>query len=246
MVAWWPDDQRHQAHWTLDGLTGAAHRLGIRVERSQVRPVLLGDPTSPQRTRVVALSTHPPKGATVVCADELGPVTRAPSRPHRAGRPMGTGSRHPWSTAVARSGCGVRRAAVGDGQERTLTAPRATPPAGSGCCRRSSGPTRPGSSRWSATTCPATTAGRCGRGWPTTPHPAGVHPQTGVLAAPAGGLVAAVSPCGALAGRSLPTPVSSSTPRGWPPASSTGALGRGVGPSAPPTRKLRRKFVYRL
>ncbi len=50
----------------------------------------------------------------------------------------------------------------------------------------------------------------------------------------------------ALAGRSLPTPVSSSTPRGWPPASSTGALGRGVGPSAPPTRKLRRKFVYRL
>src|SRR6266487_5983079 len=92
MVAWWPDDQRHQAHWTLDGLTGAAHRLGIRVERSQVRPVLLGervrwrpsrswagsaDPTSPQpqRTRVVALSTHPPKGATVVCADELGPVT---------------------------------------------------------------------------------------------------------------------------------------------------------------------------
>src|SRR6266704_6522339 len=37
------DDQRHQAHWTLDGLTGAAHRLGIRVERSQVRPVLLGE-----------------------------------------------------------------------------------------------------------------------------------------------------------------------------------------------------------
>ncbi len=60
----------------------------------------------------------------------------------------------------------------------------------------SSGPTRPGSSRWSATTCPATTAGRCGRGWPTTPHPAGIYPEKRLLAAPAGGLVAAVSPCG--------------------------------------------------
>ena len=67
----------------------AAHELGIAVGRSQIRRILLaegpagGGPargpapatrSSPQRTQVIALSTSPPAGVTVVCADELGPV----------------------------------------------------------------------------------------------------------------------------------------------------------------------------
>src|SRR5260370_507505 len=34
-----------------------------------------GSRLRPTRTRIVALSTAPPEGATVVCVDELGPVT---------------------------------------------------------------------------------------------------------------------------------------------------------------------------
>jgi len=123
------DDQRHQAHWTLDGLTGAAHRLGIRVGRSQVRRILLAQERVRWRpSRSWAGSTdpdfaaaakdpgrralHPPaQGCDGRLRRRARPGDRAPSRPHRAGRRMGTASRHPWSTAVARSGCGVRRAA---------------------------------------------------------------------------------------------------------------------------------------
>ncbi|KWX11015.1 transposase, partial [Carbonactinospora thermoautotrophica] len=34
-----------------------------------------GSAVRPTRTRIVGLDTDPPENATVVCADELGPVT---------------------------------------------------------------------------------------------------------------------------------------------------------------------------
>ena len=42
-----------------DPLVGDQHRPGLR----------------PKRTAIVALSTEPPAGATVICADELGPIS---------------------------------------------------------------------------------------------------------------------------------------------------------------------------
>src|SRR5260221_14268943 len=67
----------------------APHAAVGHEHRSRVRP---------KRTPIVALYTAPPEGATVVCVDELGRCRRAPFRPPRAGPPMATGSKRPWST----------------------------------------------------------------------------------------------------------------------------------------------------
>ena len=48
------------------------------------------------------LYTDPPPNATVVCVDELGPVSPAPSLPRRDGRRTAIASKHPWNTAEAR------------------------------------------------------------------------------------------------------------------------------------------------
>jgi hypothetical protein len=81
--------EREPAHWTLDALTPpptgwASRSSAARCAGSSCASGCAGahpapgpaapTPTSPKRTRVVALDTHPPEGATVVCADELGPV----------------------------------------------------------------------------------------------------------------------------------------------------------------------------
>ena len=79
------------AEWTLDALAEAAQSQGIQVARSQVRRILLGGRRAlathatmgdkqrprvcPKRTRIVTLYTDPPEGATILCVDELGPVT---------------------------------------------------------------------------------------------------------------------------------------------------------------------------
>ncbi|MFF4963146.1 hypothetical protein ACFY2Z_40430 [Streptomyces sp. NPDC001222] len=63
--------------------------MGLEVGRSLVRRILLAegvrwhrtrswprskDVSSRERTRIIEPYTYPPEGATVVCADELGPV----------------------------------------------------------------------------------------------------------------------------------------------------------------------------
>jgi transposase len=50
---------REPAHWTLDALTAAAHRLGIQVERSQVRRILLRERVRWRPPRSWASSTDP-------------------------------------------------------------------------------------------------------------------------------------------------------------------------------------------
>jgi transposase len=59
------EDDDAQAHWTLDTLVEAAHALGIQVERSQVRRILLAEGVRWRRPRSWARSTDPdfvPKG----------------------------------------------------------------------------------------------------------------------------------------------------------------------------------------
>jgi transposase len=84
------DDERGPAQWTLDTLSQAAGRAGIRGgthpgpadpagrEGALAAPPQLGGQhrpgVRPQRTRIVELYTAPPAGSTVSCADELGPV----------------------------------------------------------------------------------------------------------------------------------------------------------------------------
>ncbi|MFI0453548.1 transposase [Actinomadura sp. 6N118] len=100
LIERWPDE------WTLDSLTQAARELGIDIGRSQVRRILLDGgcggggpgpgppaptPTSPKRTRIVELCTAQPEGSTVICADELGPVT---PRVRRAARTRRAGDHH--------------------------------------------------------------------------------------------------------------------------------------------------------
>ncbi|MDQ0766897.1 hypothetical protein [Streptomyces canus] len=85
----WAPDEAGPAEWTLDALAADAQKLGIEVGRSQVRRIFLAQGSAgaapapgPGRgprfrrkgTRIIELCTSPPCGATVVCADELGPV----------------------------------------------------------------------------------------------------------------------------------------------------------------------------
>ncbi|MFF2852133.1 helix-turn-helix domain-containing protein [Streptomyces sp. NPDC058001] len=86
----WAADESGPAEWTPDSLAARARQLGIEVGRSQVRrdpdrrgrapaPHSLLDPLEGprlhgKRTRIIGLYTQPPDGATVICADELGPV----------------------------------------------------------------------------------------------------------------------------------------------------------------------------
>jgi transposase len=58
-------DERGPAQWTLDTLAQAAQASGIRVQRSQVRRILLAEKVRWRRTRSWAASTDPefaPKG----------------------------------------------------------------------------------------------------------------------------------------------------------------------------------------
>src|SRR6478672_10745034 len=61
--------QSSAAHLPPRGHALAAHAAVGHEQGSRLRP------QSPTRTRIVALSSAPPEGATVVCVDELGPVT---------------------------------------------------------------------------------------------------------------------------------------------------------------------------
>ena len=152
----------------------------------------------PKRAQVIALYTAPPPEVTVVCADELGPVIPRSFPPapgwtadgHRVKAPLdyGRGPEKTWVYGALR---------VGDGQEVTMTAPsrnsvgyqrllaavEAANPAGTIVVI-----TDNLSSHTSASH--PHLAGR------PPPHPARLHPQAGLLAEPAGGLVAAVSPPG--------------------------------------------------
>ena len=59
------EDDDAQAYWTLDALVEAAHALGIQVERSQIRRILLAEGVRWRRPRSWATSTDPdfvPKG----------------------------------------------------------------------------------------------------------------------------------------------------------------------------------------
>ncbi|MFF0034119.1 helix-turn-helix domain-containing protein [Streptomyces avermitilis] len=85
------EDESGPPEWTLDALAPRARRLGIEVGRPQPGPPdpagrggalaphpvldpLEGSGLRGKRTRIIELYTSPPDGATVVCADELGPV----------------------------------------------------------------------------------------------------------------------------------------------------------------------------
>jgi transposase len=60
-----PADPEAPAHWTLDALAAAAQAEGIRVGRSQVRRILIGERVRWRRTRSWTTSTDPdfaPKG----------------------------------------------------------------------------------------------------------------------------------------------------------------------------------------
>src|SRR5215207_3519270 len=73
-----------------------------------------GPRVRPKRARVIDLSTHPPAGVTVVCADELGPVVPRTFPPapgwsadgHRVKAPLEDGR-------GSEQDLGVRRAAGG-------------------------------------------------------------------------------------------------------------------------------------
>jgi transposase len=70
-----------QAHWTLDGLTAAAHRLGIQVQRSQVRRILLAEGVRWRRTRSWATSTDPDFAAKGPGSSRSPPARRRGRRP---------------------------------------------------------------------------------------------------------------------------------------------------------------------
>ncbi|MFI9256037.1 IS630 family transposase [Streptomyces sp. NPDC053069] len=134
----WAADESGPAEWTLDTLTAAARGLGIGVSRSQVRRILLAEGMRWRRTRSWTRSRdvdfrekdtdrralhQPPDGATVVCADELGPVIPRTFPPALGWSPDGHRikneidySRGPEKTCVY----GALR--VRDGQAITMTA----------------------------------------------------------------------------------------------------------------------------
>ena len=133
-------DEEGVAEWTLDALAEAAQSQGIQVARSQVRRILLAEARAlathaamgdkqrsrvcPKRTRIVTLYTAPPEGATILCVDELGPVTPRTFPPapgwsgdgHRIKAPLiySRGYDKAWVYGALR---------VRDGQVRTQTAP---------------------------------------------------------------------------------------------------------------------------
>ncbi len=107
----------------------------------------------PERTAIVGLYTAPPAGATVLCADELGPVTPRTFPPapgwspggHRTKAPLeyGRGWDEVWVYGALR---------VGDGQAVTLTARSRNPSATKASWRPSRPPTPRGASTSSPTT----------------------------------------------------------------------------------------------
>ena len=59
------EDERREAHWTLDALAAAARRAGIAIERSQIRRILRAEQVRWRRPRSWATSVDPefaPKG----------------------------------------------------------------------------------------------------------------------------------------------------------------------------------------
>lgn len=73
-------DAEAETHWTLDALVEAAHERGIRIERSQVRRILLGEQVWWRSTHSWGDSTDPdfaPKGRR---------SSRSTSRRRRTGR----------------------------------------------------------------------------------------------------------------------------------------------------------------
>jgi transposase len=119
-----PAQPEAPAHWTLDTLAAAAQAeasgwaaarsaasssanrcAGDRPARGRPAPMR----TSPQRAKVIACSTTPPPGMTVVWADELGPVIPRSFPPapgwsadgHRVKAPLedGRGPATTWGTA---------------------------------------------------------------------------------------------------------------------------------------------------
>jgi transposase len=73
--------ERGPAHWTLDALTGAAHRLGIRVERSQVRRILLAEGVRWRPPRSWAHSADPDFAAKGPGSSRSTPARRRVRRP---------------------------------------------------------------------------------------------------------------------------------------------------------------------
>jgi transposase len=73
--------EREPAYWTLDALAAAAHRLGIRVERSQVRRILLAERVRWRRTRSWASSTDPDFAAKGPGSSRSTPTRRRVRRP---------------------------------------------------------------------------------------------------------------------------------------------------------------------
>jgi transposase len=80
---------RREAHWTLDALTAAAHRLGIQVQRSQVRRILLRERVRWRPPRSWASSTDPDfaaKGPGSSRSTPTRPRARRPSAPTSSAR----------------------------------------------------------------------------------------------------------------------------------------------------------------
>src|SRR5712692_10776898 len=133
-------DTTQVAHWTLNSLTAAAQARGIRVARSQVRRILRAervrwrqprawatstDPDfAPIRTTIIELYTAPPPDATVLCVDELGPVSPRTFPPAPGWSPDGHRIKAPLEYCRGPEKVWVYGALrVRDGQALTLTAP---------------------------------------------------------------------------------------------------------------------------
>jgi Homeodomain-like domain-containing protein len=91
---------------------------------------LEGPGLRPKRTRIIGLYTHPPDGATVVCADELGPVIPRAFPPAPGWSPDGHRIKNESAS------CGRRRARRGHGPcgARCCLLPRLPGAAGRGVC----------------------------------------------------------------------------------------------------------------
>ena len=133
-----PSMRRGQAHWTLDALAAAAQQRGIEVSRTRsgasccekgsvgailVRGPRARTPSLSQKSQDRRALHRPARGSTVICLDELGPVSpRAfPPAPgwsldgHRIKAPLeySRGPEKVWVFGALR---------VEDGQSLTLTA----------------------------------------------------------------------------------------------------------------------------
>ncbi len=66
-----------------------------------------GSRVRPKRSTIDELYTGPPPNSTVVCVDELGPITPRAFPPAPGWSPDGhTASKHLWNTAEAQTRCG--------------------------------------------------------------------------------------------------------------------------------------------